>query len=78
MLSILSVDINENQVTPEKEEATSSPLRDVIDDESELPWAMYRSLDPAYNKNDEEEDWGLDDDENITSNTSCLINCVFL
>ena len=62
------MDINENQVTPNKGEDTSSPLRDVSDDESELPWAMYRSLDPAYSKNDEDEneDWGLDGDEDIT------------
>lgn len=72
------MDINENQVTPNKGEETSSPVRDVSDDESELPWAMYRSLDPAYSKNDEDEneDWGLDGDEDITGgNTSCLLAC---
>ncbi|XP_028404973.1 uncharacterized protein LOC114527499 isoform X2 [Dendronephthya gigantea] len=62
------VDVNENNVLSEKSEVTSSTILDVSDDESELPWAMYRSLDPAYPKNDEaeNEDWALGDEEDIT------------
>ena len=43
---------------------------DVSDDESELPWAMYRSLDPAFKKIDEEEqeNWELGDDQDVTGN----------
>ena len=63
------MDINENQVTIEKEKEANFSKLDVSDDESELPWAMYRSLDPAYKTNDEEEseNWRLDD-EDITGN----------
>ncbi|CAB3994118.1 partial [Paramuricea clavata] len=62
------VDINENQVTSEKGKEANSSILDVSDDESELPWAMYRSLDPAYKKNEaeESEDWTLGDEEDIT------------
>ena len=69
------MDINENQVTSEKGKETSSPILDVSDDESELPWAMYRSLDPAYKKNEAEESehWALGDEEDITGNTSCCV-----
>jgi hypothetical protein len=64
--------MNENQVTTNKK--TISPILDVSDDESELPWAMYRSLDPTYKKNDKEEseDWALDDEEDITGNILLL------
>ena len=69
------MDINENQVTSEKGKETNSPILDVSDDESELPWAMYRSLDPAYKKNEAEESehWALGDEEDITGNTSCCV-----
>ena len=66
------MDVNENQVPTEKGKEASSSRLDVSDDESELPWAMYRSLDPAYkNEAKESEDWLLDDEEDITGNTSC-------
>ena len=68
------MDINENEVT--KNEEANSSILDVSDDENELPWAMYRTLDPAYRKDKEEEseDWGLDDNEEITGDV--LVNVV--
>lgn len=68
------MEVNENNVHSEKSEVTSFSILDVSDDESELPWAMYRSLDPAYPKNDEaeNEDWALGDEENIPGNRAVL------
>lgn len=39
--------VDETHTTFVKSHDSSSVNHDVIDDESELPWAMYRSLDPV-------------------------------
>ena len=55
--------VDETQTRFVKSHDSSSVNHDVIDDESELPWAMYRSLDPVFKNEDEQiEKWNVDDD----------------
>lgn len=63
--------MNGNTTSLAKDTEASFPILDVSDDESELPWAMYRSLDPAYVKNDpkESESWELDSQQEIAGDT---------
>ena len=50
----------------DKKEGTTSGINE--DDLNELPWAMYRSLEPSSVKTaneEEEEDWPPSEDEEI-------------